>query len=349
MPGDVGQFGINDAANQFNTISFIVRQAMAQISTIRAVKVVAVHLPNKGKRGQVDIAGTIDVQLLTNQVDGEGNQTPRGIVYGIPYHRLQSGDSAHIVDPVVGDIGLAHIADRDLSSNISNRGQGNPGSNRRFSPSDSIYYGGILNGKQGKDPKQYLTWHDKGTEWGDRNKNRHTMDDKGMVHTDGVNNQSRVFDKNGITDSTKQTHTINADVAHVVNTQTHNINAQTHNIAALTNIPNLLKVANVALASQFLGGLAPGGTSLLKTGRNLIGTPPASPPITLASYTLLMPAVDFSGNPLTDGIGVSISFANNITSLSWGGTFATGAPAAVTAGQVFNFSWCEATSSWWNA
>src|ERR1700746_2632458 len=127
MAGDAGQIGITDDGNLYNVVSFAIRQALAKVSTLRAVKIVAVHLPNNGKRGQVDIAGTVDVQLLTAQLDGEGKATPRGIVYGIPYHRLQSGDSAHIVDPVVGDIGLAHIADRDLSSNISARGAANPG------------------------------------------------------------------------------------------------------------------------------------------------------------------------------------------------------------------------------
>lgn len=346
MPGDTGQIGITDDGNLHNVIDFIVRQHLAKISTVRLVKIVAVHLPNNGKRGQVDIAGTVDVQLLTAQLDGAGKATPRGIVYGIPYHRLQSGDSAHIVDPVIGDIGLAHIGDRDLSSNIAARGAANPGSQRRFSQSDSIYYGGILNGQQGKDPKQFLRWHDKGTEWGDHNKNRHTMDDTGMVHTDGVNNNSRVFDKNGIADNTQQSHVTNAK-SRIVNAQSdHTINAPKHNINALTNLPNLLKVLNVAQPNNFLSGLTNGGITNLLTGKNLIGLAG-----NLTGQTFNMPSVDKLGNALTGGLGTSLSVAGgNISGLSFGGgSFASSPPSSLNAGQVLNFEWSSATNSWWNA
>jgi hypothetical protein len=328
---DFSQVGFSGDGNLFNVISAIVQQAIAKISTVRAVKIVAAHLPNNGEYGQIDIAGTLDVQLLTKQMDGKGKTTKRGIVYGIPYHRLQTGDSAHVVDPQVGDIGLAHIGDRDLSANIAARGEAQPGSTRRFSPSDSIYYGGILNNK----PKQYLTWTKKGTEWGDRNKNRHTMHDKGMTHTDGVNEQSRVWDKNGITDNTKKTHTINAT--------TSNIQANVHNIQAITNIPNLLKVANVAQATKLLGGLIPGGSSVLNIGKNFIQ---GSSPIPIQIF--VMPTVDVNGNSLSDGIGMSISFGADAPQISWNGSFAVSPPTAVTAGQVLNFSWSGSTQSWWN-
>jgi hypothetical protein len=52
-----------------------------------------------------------------------------------------------VIDPQVGDIGPAGICDRDISSVKKNKGVANPGSRRKFSLSDGIYFGGILNKK----------------------------------------------------------------------------------------------------------------------------------------------------------------------------------------------------------
>lgn len=143
--GDIGQVGIFDANNEFNRNAFQTRQMFGRLSTTKLCKIMAITPGKDSKDNMAGQAGTVDVQIITKQMDGEGNTTAHGTVYGLPYVRHQNGQHAIIMDPVVGDIGPMHIADRDISSNIKNRGEANPGSNRRFNPSDGVYLGGVLN------------------------------------------------------------------------------------------------------------------------------------------------------------------------------------------------------------
>jgi hypothetical protein len=69
----------------------------------------------------------------------------------------------------------------------------------------------------------------------------------------------------------------------------------------------------------------------------------------LASVTLVMPTLDGDGNPLSDGIELSISFGDAITVLTLSGTFRNTPPTTASAGQVLNFSYNINTNSWWNA
>lgn len=96
--------------------------------------------------------GRIDVQPLAQQTDSAGNVVALPVLYGLPYLRWQGGASAVILDPAVGDIGLACFADRDVSAVVASGQQSPPGSNRRFSLSDGFYMGATLNAE----PTQYL-------------------------------------------------------------------------------------------------------------------------------------------------------------------------------------------------
>jgi hypothetical protein len=145
--GYVGQTGLSSAGGEYNAHRFLVWQLLGLVGTVKVVKVIAVHAA-----GGLAVGGTVDVQPLTNQIDGQGNSTPHGTVFGLPYIRLQGGANAVIIDPVAGDIGLAVIADRDISAVKSKRGQANPGSFRRFDMADGIFLGGILNAV----PEQYV-------------------------------------------------------------------------------------------------------------------------------------------------------------------------------------------------
>lgn len=117
------------------------------------VKVIAVR-----NAGGVEPVGTVDVQPLVNQTDGAGNITALPPVYGMPYVRVQGGSSAIILDPQVGDIGIAVIADRDLSAVIATKAQAAPGSRRRNNMADGLYVGGVLNGT----PQQYVQFTNSG-------------------------------------------------------------------------------------------------------------------------------------------------------------------------------------------
>jgi hypothetical protein len=141
-----GQLSPTDTATEFSAIAFIVRQAVRKINTLLVVKVTAVH-PGAGLA-----AGTVDVQPLVSLLDGAGNASQHGIVFGLPYLRFQAGTTAIIMDPVVGDIGFIICSDHDISSVKSSKKAATPGSQRRFSIADGIYVGGILNGA----PTQYI-------------------------------------------------------------------------------------------------------------------------------------------------------------------------------------------------
>ena len=139
-----GQQDPTDSASDFNVRNFHIRQVLARVRTIQLVEVLAVTPANDD--GQDAPAGSVDVQILVNQMDGIGNTTPHGTTYNLPYLRLQAGGNAIIIDPQVGDIGAAGFCDRDISSVKKNKARANPGSFRRFSPSDGLYFGGFLNG-----------------------------------------------------------------------------------------------------------------------------------------------------------------------------------------------------------
>lgn len=76
----------------------------------------------------------------------------------MPYLRMQGGTNAIILDPEVGDIGLAVVSDRDVSNVKSTRKVSAPGSNRRNHFSDGFYFGGFLNGN----PAQYMRFSSDG-------------------------------------------------------------------------------------------------------------------------------------------------------------------------------------------
>lgn len=138
-----GQQNPSTQASDYNTLTFIINQLLGRVRTCVPVQVMTA--PYGG--GGVAPVGFIDAKPLVNMVDGLGNSQAHGTVYRLPYIRIQGGATGAVIcDPVVGDIGIAIICDRDISSFKQNRGQANPGSARRFSLADGIYLGGILNG-----------------------------------------------------------------------------------------------------------------------------------------------------------------------------------------------------------
>ena len=147
----------SDTATEETSVWFMIRQFLAQCDFCKVVQVMAVH-PGTGNP---PVAGTVDVQILVNQISGALPPTyaPHGTVYGLPYLRLQAGGWAVVADPVVGDIGFVVVSDRDISTVKATQAQANPGSQRRFSVSDGIYCGGSLN----KAPTSWLWLKSDGT------------------------------------------------------------------------------------------------------------------------------------------------------------------------------------------
>ncbi len=145
--GNKGQQRPNSSTSEFNSVSFLVRQILANVHTAKLVIVI-----NVAAAGEVAPVGFIDVKPLVNQIDGDDQAIEHGTIYNIPYFRLQGGTDAIILDPKVGDIGLCLFSDRDISTVKATKAQANPGSKRRFDMADGVYIGGILNGI----PAQYI-------------------------------------------------------------------------------------------------------------------------------------------------------------------------------------------------
>ncbi len=121
--------------DELNNMIFIAKQQIARLRTIQLVKVLAVN-PGDSAMNPT----TVDVQVMVDQIDADGNRTPHGTVYGITAGRWHHGRNALLVDPAVGDVGIIHTADRDTSQVIANNGaQSAPGSGRRHDFSDATY------------------------------------------------------------------------------------------------------------------------------------------------------------------------------------------------------------------
>jgi hypothetical protein len=138
---------------QYNQLAFIVQQLLGKAQTATVVKVLS--CTNDGGLSPV---GLVDLLPLVNQVDGNGSPTPHGQISNIPYFRIQGGTSAVIMDPQVGDLGIAIFASRDISQVKVNKTQSLPGSSRQFDWQDGMYLGGLLNGV----PQQYVQFNSSG-------------------------------------------------------------------------------------------------------------------------------------------------------------------------------------------
>lgn len=141
--------GLNPAVayGERNQLAFTIAQALNRLQTSTLVEVVAVT-----NSGGVSPVGFVDVRPMIAQVDAHGKGMEHATIYGVPYFRLQGGANAIILDPQVGDIGLACFASRDISSVKKTKKRGNPATLRKYDYSDALYVGGMLNGT----PSQYV-------------------------------------------------------------------------------------------------------------------------------------------------------------------------------------------------
>ena len=149
----IGQMTPESQWGEFNSQAFIIQQFINKVQTCTVVRVDAVT-----NNGDVSPVGFVNVTPLVNQVDAQGLPTPHVTIFNVPYMRLQGGANAVIIDPKVGDIGICTFASRDISKVKKTKKQANPGSARKYSYSDGLYIGGVLNGT----PSQYIRFTDSG-------------------------------------------------------------------------------------------------------------------------------------------------------------------------------------------
>lgn len=140
----------SDVASEGNTLDYIFRQLLNNLFFIDIVRVEAVQ------------DGLLTVRSLLPGMFNAREPVQRQSVGRVPFLRLQCGDSAVIMDPRVGDIGLMAVCDRDISDVKKTRTDALPASLRRHDAADGIYLTGIslLN----VPPTQYVRFNASGIE-----------------------------------------------------------------------------------------------------------------------------------------------------------------------------------------
>jgi len=135
-----GQARPSTSNGRYNETAFAISQQIAKLQTAMPVQVVAV------RGGGVAPVGYVDVRPMVQQLTGDGQPIDHGTITNVPYFRAQGGAAAVIIDPAIGDIGIAVFASRDISAVKNARKVAPPGSRRQYDFSDGMYIGGILNG-----------------------------------------------------------------------------------------------------------------------------------------------------------------------------------------------------------
>lgn len=123
------------ATSEYNRLEFIFTQLMNGKATAALVEVKSVIAGNPPM---------VNVQPAVAQLDGAGKAVPHGIINRIPVVRMQGGAFALIIDPQVGDIGLAVFCSSDISVVKKTKAAGNPGSRRKFDWADGVYVGRLF-------------------------------------------------------------------------------------------------------------------------------------------------------------------------------------------------------------
>lgn len=121
--------------SQYNALSFMIQQAIReQVNTCIICKVVGVS------------DGYVDVLPLVTQISGKDEAIAPTTLYKLPFMRYHAGIAAVILNPVVGDIGLAVFAGKDCSNvKVGTSEPVPPASFRDNSMANGFYIGGFLN------------------------------------------------------------------------------------------------------------------------------------------------------------------------------------------------------------
>ena len=95
--------------------------------------------------GANGVAGWVSATPLVTDRDLHGNMIKPVSIPRLPFFRYRCGTAAVIVNPRVGDVGVAVFAHKDISQVKPNvKEPRNAGSFRKFDYSDGIYFGGLF-------------------------------------------------------------------------------------------------------------------------------------------------------------------------------------------------------------
>jgi len=139
-----------DAGSELGRIQFMMRAVLSGLRTAIPVRVMAVT-----NSGGVSPIGMVDVLPLVSAMDANRSVMPHKTVYGVPYGRIQGGANAVILDPQVGDIGIATVCDRDITGVKATGGVSAPSTTRKHDMSDMVYLMSII----GAAPTQFIEFN----------------------------------------------------------------------------------------------------------------------------------------------------------------------------------------------
>lgn len=134
-----GQYNLYTENSEYNEqLAFLRSVLNSELNTASLVRVIGVT-SNSGAIGKVT------VQPMVTQLDAQGNTILPNIIPNIPYFRYHGGNAAVILDPVIGDLGLAVFAQKDSSTvQVGDSTPRQPGSFRTFDMADGFYFGSML-------------------------------------------------------------------------------------------------------------------------------------------------------------------------------------------------------------
>ena len=143
----------SDNASEVSRLNYIIKTALSGLRTAMPVQVMSVT-----NNGGVSAIGYVGVQPLVSTLDGDGQVWDHATIYNVPYMRIQGGANGIILDPEIGDIGLAIVCDRDITAVKSAKKVSAPGSLRKNDMSDMVYLMTII----GAAPTQYVQFNSSG-------------------------------------------------------------------------------------------------------------------------------------------------------------------------------------------
>lgn len=140
-------YSYGQIANETERARFLVQSILAKANISVPVLIMTV-----ANTGGVSPIGTVTIRPLVQQITGDDTTIDHGDIANVPYMRIQGGANAVILDPQVGDIGIALFCDKDISVVKSTGKASPPGSNRTNHMADAIYLQSII----GAAPTQYV-------------------------------------------------------------------------------------------------------------------------------------------------------------------------------------------------
>lgn len=118
--------------NQNNILSFLIKQNIEKINTLKIVEVVEVY------------DDSVDIKPCLNFLDGDLNPVEPNTVFNIPFFTYQCGTKAVKIQPEVADWGIALICDSNITKIKNTQKRGNPDNLRKFNLADSVYLGSFI-------------------------------------------------------------------------------------------------------------------------------------------------------------------------------------------------------------